>query len=167
MAQQIRMHNTLKTIIKPSPFMKNTGDDSQSCKINSKSIRTAHTRQQSKLKIKLDALRSSIALVTGERNLFWGNFSNCYFPSLLFLCVRQREYPVHRALKKPALFQNDGHLRELRPSRSHQQRQSPQQSTWPLLEHTLPFSFPAHCDFVHNSSKAKKGPVEKELSPWL
>jgi len=35
MAQQIRMRNTLKTITTPSPFMKNTGDDSQNCKINS------------------------------------------------------------------------------------------------------------------------------------
>lgn len=169
------MHNKLKTIINPSPFMKNTGDDSRNCKINAKSIRTACTRQQGKPNFKVYTLRSSVALVTGEGNLFGGNFSNCYFPSSLFLiatngCMRERDrqYPVCRALKKtPALFQNDGHLRGLRPSRSHQQRQSLQQSTWPLLQHTLPFSFPAHCDFVHNSSKAKTGPVEKELIPWL
>lgn len=49
------------------------------------------------------------------------NFSNCYFPLLLFLITTcgcmfetEGEYAVHRALKKPALFQNDG----------HQQRQS-------------------------------------------
>lgn len=78
MAQQTGIHNTLKTIINPSPFTKNTGDDSQNCKINSKNIRTANTRQQGKLNFKVDALRSSTAFVTGEGNLFWGNSSNLF-----------------------------------------------------------------------------------------
>lgn len=92
----IRMHNKLKTIINPSPFMKNTGDDSRNCKINAKSIRTACTRQQGKPNFKVYTLRSSVALVTGEGNLFGGNFSNCYFPSSLFLiatngCMCERD----------------------------------------------------------------------------
>lgn len=90
-AQQIWMPNTLKTII-----MKNTRYDSQNCKINSKSIRASSTRQQGKLNFKTNALRSSIALITGEGNLFGENLSNCYFPSLLFLittfeCTRVKE----------------------------------------------------------------------------
>lgn len=109
----------MKTIINPIIPMKNTGGISQDCKINLEIIRTASSRQQlSKLNFKVIALRSSNTFVTGEENL--GKI--CL--SLLFLittygcmCESERDDPFHRALKKPAPFQNDGHLRGLRAPR--------------------------------------------------
>lgn len=84
MSQLIRTHNTLKIIINPSPFMKNRMDDFQNGKINSKNIRTASTRQQGKLNFKVDALRSSIILVTGQSNLFWEKLFKFFFSIVTF-----------------------------------------------------------------------------------
>lgn len=167
MSQLIRHIIHWKIIINPSPFMKNRRDDFQNGNINSKNIRTAGTRQQGKLNFKLHALRSSIILVTGERNLFWEKLFKFFFSIVTFLNYNLWVYVWDRVSTQTALFQNDHHLREPRPSRSRQQTvtaainlansaaYSPRFSS-----NTLRLCAQRHCA----SSKAKNGPVEKKAA---
>lgn len=72
--------------------------------------------------------------------------------------MRQRDYPFHRALKKPAHFQNDGHLRGLRASRPVS-KDSPEAMPLPTSA--------ASPSLLQHNSKGKERPVEKELLPCL
>lgn len=103
----------MKTIINPIIPMKNTGGNSQDCKTDLERIRTASSRQQlNKLNFKVDAVRS---ICHRRAKHVWGKIFSLFFPSLLFLiktygcmCETERDHPFRRALKKLALFQNDG-----------------------------------------------------------
>lgn len=153
--------------------MKNTGGNSQDWKINSERIRTASSRQQlSQLNFKVDALRSSNTLVTG--NLFGGNFSDCFFHHYFLnynlwvhvwdrerLSIPQSTQKTCPLPKKPAPFQNDGHLRGLRASRPVSKDNCRSNAPGHFC------SIPSHSLLQHNSCRGKERPLEKELLPQL
>lgn len=77
------------------------------------------------------------------------------------MCETERDYPFHRALKKPAPFQNDGHLRGLRASRPVSKDNCCSNAPGHFC------SIPSHSLLQHNSCRGKERPLEKELLPQL